>query len=231
MKSIKQLILASAIAAAVAAPAALAGYSATFQNVTFDFEVIDSDTFTFKITNADNANGDWAGVNFLSAFDIKDIGFDWDNAGAGATAFYEPIGPNYDGHQSQLGASNLACIDQQNGAKKSLCFPIDPDLPIAHEMLFTIDVTGNTLSITDVGPHLQIAFSNTDQGDKIGSLYSQNVPASTSSSSTSTSSTSTSSTSTSSTGGQETPEPGSIALIAMAMLGVGASLRKFAKRS
>ena len=41
-------------------------------------------------------------------------------------------------------------------------------------MLYTIDFSA-PLNIASAGPHLQIAFTDTVDGRKFGSLYSQNV--------------------------------------------------------
>ena len=52
----------------------------------------------------------------------------------------------------------------------------------AFDMTYTIDFSSN-LNLDSTGPHLKIAFTAIQNGDKVGSFYSQNVPETSSSSS------------------------------------------------
>ena len=56
----------------------------------------------------------------------------------------------------------------------SICFDLAPDTSILHDMLYTITFSA-PLNIGSAGPHLQIAFTDTVGGGKVGSLYSQDV--------------------------------------------------------
>ena len=46
----------------------------TYQNVTFGLVDNGSGSLTFTINNALSANGDWAGIDTLSSFSLKNIG-------------------------------------------------------------------------------------------------------------------------------------------------------------
>jgi len=91
----------------------------------------------------------------------------------------------------------------------SICFDIAPDLLLSSpfDITYTLDFSG-AMFIGDTGPHLQIAFSNVQNGPKVGSLYSQNVPQ-------------TSSQSTNSTGQIPEPNSSALALLALGLLGGG----------
>ena len=64
-----------AIALWVTSPLANAIYMDSFQGLTFTFDQIDADTLSFNI--AGTPSGDWTGVNYLGAFDLKDLGLDF----------------------------------------------------------------------------------------------------------------------------------------------------------
>ena len=158
------------------APAAHAlptSYSATFQDVTFNIVQTDSNTITFEILNADNASGDWATANFLGAFDLKNLGLNFGTATGTANG---PGATNLVGLNAQLSANSQDCV--ANGTPPgSICFDLSPDTPLLHDMVYTIDFSSD-LNIAATGPHLQVAFTNTVGGAKVGTLYSQDVGAS-----------------------------------------------------
>ena len=67
-------ITAVALAMGVlAATSASAANSLTFQGVTFNTWAVDADTMGLSIVNATSATGDWTGIQFLKAFEIKEI--------------------------------------------------------------------------------------------------------------------------------------------------------------
>ena len=79
------------------------------------------------------------------------------------------------GLNTQLSASSVDC--QAAGSPPgSICFDIAPDQALAtpFNLLYTIDFS-SPLNIGSTGPHLQIAFTETSGGPKVGSLYSQNI--------------------------------------------------------
>ena len=158
--------LALAAAALASAPAHAADYSLTFQGVTFKFSLIDSDTFNLTMLNTDMASGDWTGVTNLNAFMLKDVGTGF--TGATATG---PGGFLY--NSKELNASGCAG-GPPGGDSKNLCFT--GLTAVAPSLSWNIDVTGASLSIADIGPHLKVRFGNATD-DKVGSLLSENLPA------------------------------------------------------
>ena len=209
MKSLKSLFALSAVALAVAAPVAQAAvgdvYSSTFQGVTFTFTEVDSHTLTFELAGTKPLAPDWTNANFLAAFDIKDVGLNFNTVTGIANG---PGATNLAGLNTQLSASSVDC--KANGSPPgSICFDIAPDFQLTNtfDLTYTI-VFSSAMFIGDTGPHLQIAFSETQNGPKVGSLYSQNVPQ-------------TSSQSTNSTGQIPEPNSSALALLALGLLGGG----------
>ena len=212
--SIKSLLAASAVALALVAPAAQG--SATFQGVTFTFTQIDADTLKFEMSGTTPLGGDWSTAAFLGAFDLKDLGLDFSKGGATGTLATGPQA-GLVGLNSQLSAKNFDCSTPAKGEKGSICFAFTPDLSLgaSFDFIWTIDFSA-PLSIAPAGPHLQVVFTETDGGGKVGSLYSKNVALSSSGPSSSGPSSS----------GPSLPEPGTLALLGAAL----ASLAVFRRR-
>ena len=166
MNSIRSLITAGAIALATAAPLAHAGigdvYSATFQGITFTFTQTDTDTLTFNI--AGTPAGNWAGLTYLGAFDIKadSLGLSA-NSGDYGTA-NGPGAIDLLSANKQLSASgptgSTYCAG--SGLGNSFCFNLSPDLaigPTPIDLTYTIDFS-KSLNIASTGPHLQICWDS-----------------------------------------------------------------------
>lgn len=172
----KGRVAGMALAAAVAlfggaSQADAATYQATFQGLTFTFEQTDADTLTFEIEGT--PSGDWTGVQYLGAFDLKNLGLDFGSETAIANG---PGATNLLGLNAQLSASAFNCASMSS-PPPSICFNLNPDAPLGPspiDLMYTIDFS-TALNIGSTGPHLQIVFTNTVNGPKVGSLYSQDV--------------------------------------------------------
>ena len=165
--------LATAAAAIAALSLVAVGAQANtlvFQNVTFDINAVDADTFTLAITNALNATGDWAGVSALKAFEIKDIGNVTGVTMLGSSySFASFAGGNVDNGVS----ASLGCT---TGGTNGFCFSAGTPVALANSMTWTFDVTGTGLDFL-TSPHLKLQFlDEIGSTDKQGSLLSQAIP-------------------------------------------------------
>jgi hypothetical protein len=160
-KSLGALALASA--AMVSAPAMAApDYSLLYQGVTFEIDILDSDSLTLTMLGTDAATGDWTGITKLNAFQLKDVG-----SFASATA----TGPGgFVNVDSELNASG--CAGGSGGALR-LCF--SGLTAVAPSLSWTIDVAGGSWAIGSNGPHLKVRFGDATD-DKVGSLLSRDIP-------------------------------------------------------
>jgi hypothetical protein len=140
---------------------AIANNALTFQDVTFQTAAVDSDTMSFTILNALNATGDWADINYIAAFQFKDIG----NVTGGTVT---PSGFTF----SDFELNANGCAGGDSGAA---CFKGTP-VALTNSMSWTIDFVGTNLNFDS--PHLKVNFYETAGQDKAtGSLLSLNLPA------------------------------------------------------
>jgi hypothetical protein len=210
MHGIKALvILAVLLVGGSKAQAAIGDvYADTFQGVTFTFTQTDADTLTYRLQGT--LGGDWSTAQFFGAFDLKDIGLNFDTATGVANG---PGATNLAGLNAQLSAASVDC--QSAGSPPgSICFDINPDFQLTQpfNLLYTIDFSA-PLNISSAGPHLQVVFTATEGGGKVGSLYSVNVPL----------------TNTPGGGspGGKIPEPSALILLGSGLLVIGGIARKF----
>jgi hypothetical protein len=158
----RNTFVAAAVALAFGAAHA-ADNSLTFQGVTFETTAIDADTLQLSILNANAATGDWTGIGFLSAFEIKDIG---DVTGATLSGWTTST-------TNGLAANGIGCT---SGGTPGACFFSAPPMAVSSNMTFSIDFTGSNLDFSE--PHLKVQFlTNADDLQKTGSLLSQGIPA------------------------------------------------------
>jgi len=164
---LRKLVLLPAAAAAIAFGAPAIANSLTFQNVTFQTQAVDADTLQLSILNATHATGDWLGVNFLKAFEIKDIG--------NVTFASVVSGPgNWTPDVNHgLAANDLGC---NTGGTNGGCFVVNPAIALTDSMTWNIDLQGTGLHFD--APHLKVQFlTGADATDKTGALLSQTIPA------------------------------------------------------
>lgn len=150
--------------------AAASANTLTYQGVTFNTWAVDSDTMGLSIENALNATGNWAGIGYLSAFEIKNLG------GGGVASAAVVSGPGAFVANVNNGLSaNSGCV---TGGTPGACFFSSPALALTNSMTWIIDFTPSSGVLDFSDPHLKVQFL-TRAGDKkaTGDLLSQNIPA------------------------------------------------------
>jgi hypothetical protein len=158
----RSLAAAGLLAVSLAVTSAHAN-SLTFQGVTFDTQAVDADTLQLTISNALSATGDWTGIQYLQAFEIKDIG---NVTGATLTGWTSNV-------DNGLAANGLGCT---TGGTPGACFFSAPAMSLSNSMSFTIDFTGTGLNFD--APHLKVQFLESLTQDKpTGNLLSLTIPA------------------------------------------------------
>jgi hypothetical protein len=207
----KTLATSVVAVAAVFTSVANASYVDTFEGVTFTVDQTSAQQLTFRIQNAFSSTGTWKDATQLGAFSFKNLGLDFSSDSA--VAWY--LGASTPGVRDELSNSHsdVDCAAQINGETGSVCFDFMPDItPLTNDMFFTINFTGSPLNIGSTGPHLKIAFVD-DNGGKVGSLYSQDIPSSSSGGS-------------SSSGNVPEPNSGTLVLLGVALLGGSLWMRR-----
>ena len=132
--------------------------SLTFQNVTFEM-TLNGGNLDLHITNALNANGDWAGIDHLNAFAFNQFGTATGLGNSdGWTPHAPPNGLNSGGCD---GSGNFACFNGQSFA-------------LINNFTFEITHSGGTFSL-DSPPTLKVLFSGADVPNGHGSLLSKPI--------------------------------------------------------
>ena len=162
-KRIKKALSMCAIAAASLGVSSLAHAQLTFQGVTFT-PSFSGNVLTIEI-DAANPTGDRADATGIIALQVKEIGT-WSLvsvSGPGAAGLWtvEPDELNANGCEGGSMGGQRACA---TGSVE----------PLTDDMIFTYTFTGGTQDFTN--PHIKVLFVD-DEGNKIGSLLSENVPA------------------------------------------------------
>jgi len=163
---LRKLVLLPAAAAAIAFGTSAIANSLTFQGVTFETQAVDADTLQLSILNATSATGDWTGVDFLKAFEIKDIGtVTFASVVSGPGSWTSDVNHG-------LAANDLGC---NTGGTNGGCFVVNPAIALTDSMIWNIDLQGTDLHFDS--PHLKVQFlTGANATDKTGSLLSQTIP-------------------------------------------------------
>ena len=157
---LSRTLLSAAIAAAAFAAVPASANTLTYQGVTFETMAVDGDTLRLSILNATNATGDWTGINYLKAFELKEIG----NVTGATLAGWSVSVDN-----------GLAAFGCTTGGTTGACFTSTPAATLTNNMVYTIDFTGTNLDFS--APHLKVEFlTGLNDTQKTGDLLSQTIP-------------------------------------------------------
>lgn len=154
---------ACAAALTLICASAHASYVLSSQGVNFEFNQLDADSFTFKITNAGNATGNWSTDTHLGFLGFKDLGPLAGITGATVTNISPASSSVWNYSPQELNGNG--CL---GGVSGGICLDANPDIPITNSMLFQVDLIGAVLAIDPtVGPHLKVGFTYwvDDKGD------------------------------------------------------------------
>jgi hypothetical protein len=152
--NLSRTLLAAAIAVSALAVVPASASTLTYQGVTFETMAVDGDTLQLSILNATNATGDWTGINYLKAFEIKDIG---DVTGATLAGWSTSVD------------NGLAAFGCTTGASTGACFTSSPAATLTDNLVYTIDFTGTNLDFS--APNLKVMFLvGIDDTQKTGDL-------------------------------------------------------------
>jgi hypothetical protein len=158
--NLSRTLLSAAIAAAACAAFPAGANTLTFQGVTFETMALDADTLQLSILNATSATGDWTGINYLKAFELKEIG----NVTGATLAGWNVSVDN-----------GLAAFGCTTGGTNGACFSSTPAASLTNSMVYTIDFTGTNLDFS--APHLKVEFlTGLNDVQKTGDLLSQTIP-------------------------------------------------------
>ena len=158
--NLSSTLVSAAIAAAAFAASPAGANSLTYQGVTFETMALDADTLQLSVLNATSATGDWTGINYLKAFELKEIG----NVTGATLAGWSVSVDN-----------GLAAFGCTTGGTNGACFTSAPAASLTNSMVYTIDFTGTNLNFS--APHLKVEFlTGLNDTQKTGDLLSQTIP-------------------------------------------------------
>jgi len=162
MKVIRLLIGTAFALAGLVASTAQASNSLTFQGVTLETLSKPGNVLELTIINANHATGNWSGVQFLEAFEIKNVG----NV-TGAT-----ITPN-DMTDYNKELNNKGCTG--GGGADWGCFKASTPIALTDNM--TWDITFSGINLNFGLPHLKVEFYKKSSDTRAtGDLLSMDLP-------------------------------------------------------
>jgi len=158
--NLSRTLVSAALAAAAFAASPAGANTLTYQGVTFETMALDADTLQLSVLNATSATGDWTGINYLKAFELKEIG----NVTGATLAGWSVSVDN-----------GLAAFGCTTGGTNGACFTSTPAASLTNSMVYTIDFTGTNLNFS--APHLKVEFlTGLNDTQKTGDLLSQTIP-------------------------------------------------------
>ena len=158
--NLSRTLVSAALAAAAFAASPAGANTLTYQSVTFETMALDADTLQLSVLNATSATGDWTGINYLKAFELKEIG----NVTGATLAGWSVSVDN-----------GLAAFGCTTGGTNGACFSSTPAASLTNSMVYTIDFTGTNLDFS--APHLKVEFlTGLNDVQKTGDLLSQTIP-------------------------------------------------------
>jgi len=158
--NLSRTLVSAALAAAAFAASPAGANTLTYQGVTFETMALDADTLQLSVLNATSATGDWTGINYLKAFELKEIG----NVTGATLAGWSVSVDN-----------GLAAFGCTTGGTNGACFTSAPAASLTNSMVYTIDFTGTNLNFS--APHLKVEFlTGLNDTQKTGDLLSQTIP-------------------------------------------------------
>ena len=158
--NLSRTLVSAALAAAAFAASPAGANTLTYQGVTFETMALDADTLQLSVLNATSATGDWTGINYLKAFELKEIG----NVTGATLAGWSVSVDN-----------GLAAFGCTTGGTNGACFTSAPAASLTNSMVYTIDFTGTNLNFS--APHLKVEFlTGLNDTQKTGDLLSRTIP-------------------------------------------------------
>lgn len=153
----KSLRLLAAAALTVLASAAHADFVHSAQGVDFTFHGVDANTFTLRIEHALDATGNWASATHLGYLGFKGLGDLTGLTGVNVAVTPAP-GGNITWTYARGELASNGC--NANANSDGICLDATPDLALSNNLLFTIDLVGSGIDITQVtAPLLKTSFT------------------------------------------------------------------------